>query len=64
MDKAASCPTSETVSTVRAPDERQIAYCQTHFLEGEGHLFIYGERWRDILLRLLDRSGQLTARPA
>ncbi|MGB8298985.1 MAG: hypothetical protein WCG85_26440 [Polyangia bacterium] len=43
---------------------RQFPNCQTHFLEGEGRLFIYGERWREILLRLLDRSGQLTAPPA
>ncbi len=42
---------------------RQFPNCQTHFLEGEGHLFIYGERWRDILLRLLDRSGEPAAPP-
>jgi hypothetical protein len=42
---------------------RQFPDCQTHLLEDEGHLFIYGERWRDILLRLLDRSGQPTAPP-
>ena len=43
---------------------QQFPNCQTHFLEGEGHLFIYGERWRDILLRLLDRSGKPGATPA